>query len=368
MTSGLAFFDTVPDGRAANARHPLGDLLLIAFAALLCGAQTCVDIADFGRAKQHVLGEIVDLPHGVPSHDTFSRVFRLLDPAAFEAAFRRFMAHFAAARAQRTGDAVGRIVAIDGKSLRGAVDAARPSAPLHLVTAWAAEQRLVLGQAHAPDRSEVQAARTILGLLDLTGSLVTADALHGSRPTAATICARGGDYALVIKGNRGPLHKAAQTLLAEPDPRTGALTREIAHGRHEERRAWVVPVPGWDKTHRFPGLTAVARIDSLRRIGTTEQRQTRYIALSRCLKPDEALRVVRAQWSIENQQHWILDVVLGEDRAATRHDHTAQNMALLRRLVLSLLQQDPERLSIRRKIKLAGWRDTYLTTLIGQMR
>ena len=367
MTGVLAFFETVPDGRAPNARHALGDILLIAFAAMLCGAETCVDIADFGRAKQPLLNQIVDLPHGVPSHDTFSRVFRLLDPPAFEAAFRTFMAHFAAARLQQAGQA-GRIVAIDGKSLRGAVDAARPSTPLHLVTAWAVEQRLVLGQCHAPGRSEVRAARALIALLDLTASTVTADALHGSRPTAAAIRGRGGDYALVIKGNRGPLYRAAQTLLAEPDPGSAAMTSQNAHGRHEERRAWVVPVPDWEKTYGFSGLSACARIDSLRSIGAVEQRQTRYIALSRVLEPDEALRVVRAHWSIENQQHWILDVVLGEDRSATRHDHTAQNLAILRRLALNLLQQDPDTTSIRRKIKNAGWRDSYLATLLSQMR
>jgi predicted transposase YbfD/YdcC len=362
------FFAAVPDPRAGNARHDLSDLLFIAFAAVLCGAETCVDMAEFGADKAELLGSIVALDHGVPSHDTFSRLFRLLNPEKFEAAFRAFMANFAAALSGQVGTA-GQIVALDGKSLRGAVNAAKRTQPLHLVTAWAADQRLVLGLRRAPGRSEVTAAREIIALLDLTATTVTADALHGNRLTAAAIRARGGDYALAIKGNRGPLHRDAQALLAAPDPALAATTIETAHGRREQRRAWVMPVPAdWAARHHFDGLAALARIDSLRRIATQETSQTRYFALSRVLDPTEALRVVRAHWTIENNQHWLLDVALAEDRAQTRHDNTAENIAILRRLALNLLRADPDKASIRRKIKRAGWRDDFLLNLLTQMR
>lgn len=360
-------FEVVPDPRRPNVSHPLPDLLLIAFAAVLCGAESCVDIAEFGAAKQELLRRFVALAHGVPSHDTFSRVFRLLDPVAFEKAFRAFTSAFAATLA-REGLA-GRVIAIDGKSLRGAVDAARRTLPLHLVTAWAADQRLVLSQCRARHRREATAAREIIALLDLTGCTVTADALHASRQTAAAIRARKGDYALVIKGNRGPLHRAIQALLAEPDPAQAASTSETAHGRHEQRQAWVTPVPeDWAERHGFADLRAVARIDSRRRIADREESETRYVILSRRLPADEALRVIRAHWTIENQQHWLLDVALGEDRCHTRSDHCAENLALLRRLALNLLQHDPCKLSIRAKIKRAGWRDDYLVSLLSQMR
>jgi predicted transposase YbfD/YdcC len=359
-------FEAVPDPRAANARHPLSEILLIAFAATLCGAETCVDIAEFGEAKQQVLREVVALEHGVPSHDTFSRVFRLLDPAAFEAAFRGFMAAVAAHLPAPPG---GQVVAIDGKSLRGAVDAASRSTPLHLVTAWASDQRLVLGQRRAPNRSEVAAAREIIALLDLAGTTVTADALHGNRETAGAIRARGGDYALTIKGNRGPLHREAQALLANADEARAAATLETAHGRHEERRAFVVSVPDdWPQRHGFKDLAAMARIDSLRRSAGQDERQSRYIALSRLLDPAEVLRVVRAHWSIENSQHWMLDVAFGEDRIHTRNDRTAENLALLRRLALNLIRADPRKASIRLKIKHAAWNDQYLLSLLSQMR
>lgn len=367
MRGFQGLFAVVPDPRRTNVSHSLPDILLIAFAALLCGAETCVDIAEFGEAKQELLGQFVKLGHGVPSHDTFSRVFRLLDPPAFEKAFHAFTSAFAATL-EGQGMA-GSIIAIDGKSLRGAVDAARRSMPLHLVTAWAADHRLVLSQCRAPNRSEATAAREIIALLDLTGCIVTADALHSSRETVSAIRDRGGDYALILKGNRGPLHHAVRELLANPDPVHAARTSESVHGRHEERQVWIEPTPsGWDRQYEIEGLCAVARIDSLRHLDGRKQVDTRYAIFSRLVPPAEALRVIRAHWTIENQQHWLLDVAFGEDRIHTRSDHCAENLALLRRLALNLLQRDPRKLSIRAKIKRAGWSDDYLSALIAQMR
>ena len=361
-------FAAVEDPRAANARHDLSEILFIAFSAVLCGAESCVDMAAFGASKAALLGCVLALEHGVPSHDTFSRLFGMLDPEQFEAAFRGFMSRFAAAISGQIGTA-GQVIALDGKSLKGAVDAAKRSQPLHLVTAWAAEQRLVLGLKRAPERSEVTAAREIIAMLDLTATTVTADALHGNRETAAAIRERGGDYALALKGNRGPLYEEAQALLADADPQMAAITIEKAHGRHEERCAWVKEVPEqWRERHRFKDLAAVARIDALRRIGAEESRQSRYYLLSRRLDAAEALRVVRAHWSIENNQHWLLDVALAEDRAHTRNDRTAENIALLRRLALNLLRADPAKGSIRLKVKRAGWQDDYLLSLLRQMR
>jgi predicted transposase YbfD/YdcC len=361
-------FAVVPDPRAGNARHDLTDVLAIAFAATLCGAETCCDMALFGRSKERLLREMLPLAHGIPSHDTFSRVFRLIDPEAFEAAFRRFAAAFAERLGGQAGLA-GQVVAIDGKSLSGAFEAGARATPLHLVTAWAADQRLVLAQRRAPGRSETTAALEVVAMLDLLGATVTADALHGSRRMAAAIRARGGDYALAIKGNRGPLHRAMRDLLEGADPATGARTSEVAHGREENRQAVVLPVPpDWPDRFGFTGLAAVARIDAVRRIGGAEQRQSRYFALSSEISPVQALRIVRAHWTIENGQHWVLDVVMDEDRARSRKDNAAENIALLRRLALNLLRTDAEKTSIRAKIKKAGWHDQYLLNLLGQMR
>lgn len=370
MGSLGVMFAAVPDPRAGNARHDLAEVLVIAFAAVLCGAETCCDMALFGRSKEALLRQMLRLEHGIPSHDTFSRVFRLLDPIAFEAAFRRFTAGFAERLAGMSG-LLGQVVAIDGKSLRGAVEAGARTTPLHLVTAWAAESRLVLAQRRAVGRRETAAALEVVALLDLLGATVTADALHGSRAMAKAVRARDGDYALVIKGNRGPLHAAMRDLLAAaPTPLTQvARTSDLSHGRAEEREAVVLPVPDdWPTRFGFAGLTAVARIDSARRQGPKEERQTRYIALSRLLPAAEVLRVVRAHWTIENGQHWSLDVVMDEDRARARKDNAGENIALLRRLALNILRADPDNASLRGKIKKAGWNDPYLINLIAQMR
>jgi len=280
-------------------------------------------------------------------------------------AFRRFTAAFAERLSGRTGLA-GTVVAIDGKSLAGACEAGARATPLHLVTAWAADQRLVLAQRRAPGRSEVTAALEVVGMLDLLGATVTADALHGTRRMAAAIRARGGDYALVVKGNRGPLHRAMRDLLQGAEP--AARTSETAHGRREERAAVVRPVPPDWQRFGFEGLAAVARIDSVRHTGAKAQGQTRYFALSRPLPAKETLRIVRAHWTIENGQHWVLDVVMDEDRARSRKDNAAENLAILRRLALNLLRTDPDKSSLRGKIKKAGWHDQYLLNLLAQMR
>ena len=371
MRGLISIFEEVEDPRASNARHRLADLLLIGFTAVLCGAESCVDIAEFGRAKQGLFRQLLDLPHGTPSHNTFSRVFNLLDPESFEACFRRFMAGFAAALAEpeSTAKAASKVIALDGKSLRGAVDSASRSTPLHLVTAWCTQQGLVLSQRRAPNRSEVTAAREIIERLDLEGCTITADALHGSRLTAAAIRQRKGDYVLAIKGNRGPMHRCVQALMAEPDPHHQAGTLEAEHGRQEERCAWVRPAPqGWDETFKFQDLAAIARVDSLRRLNGQEERQSRYFLLSRTMTPAEVLQTVRAHWSIENGQHWVLDVAFNEDRVHTRNDNAAENLALLRRIALNLIKTDPAKGSIRVKVKRAGWNDTFLLSLIAQMR
>ena len=364
MDRFVALFGELPDPRAENARHELCELLFIALAATLCGAESCADMAEFGRAKQAALRRVLRLEHGIPSHDTFSRVFRLLDPERFEAAFRGFMAGFAAAAPRTDG-----VVALDGKSLCGAFESGARSTPLHLVSAWAADGRLVLGQRLAQGRAEVEAALELVGLLRLEGTIVTADALHCHRKMAQAIRERGGDYALAVKGNRGPIYEAAKALVDGAEPQAETRRAEQAHGRFEERRCVVAAVPPeLAKRLKFPGLAAVARLDGLRRLDTREERVTRYFLLSRQLAPDAALNVVRSHWGIENRLHWVLDVVFDEDRARARKDHAAVNLALLRRLALNLLQSDPYKASIRRKIKRAGWQDEYLFTLLAQMR
>lgn len=351
-------FAEVPDPRAANARHDFLEVIFVALAAVLCGAEDCTDMALFGRAKLDLLRQVLKLEHGAPSHDTFSRVFRLLSPEPFEAAFTRFSAAFAGAL---TG-----VVAIDGKALRGAYERGRKAVPLHLVNIWAAEARLVIGQRLAPGRNEVLGAQEALSLLSLEGCIVTADALHCRPDTAQAILDTGADYALAVKANRPTLLAKAQTLTDAADLENQATDGPVrAHDRTERRTAIVVPASGID----FPGIAAVARVETHRKTENgTEPAIVRWFLLSTILSPERMLDIARTHWTIENQLHWVLDVDLGEDAARSRKDHAPQNLALIRKLALNLLRQHPDKGSIKGKIKRAAWNDDFLFSLLAQMR
>src|SRR5262245_31653976 len=211
----LTAFESVPDPRADNSRHDLVEILLIAFLAVLCGAQHCSEMAAFGRAKLKFLKRFLKLKHGIPSHDTFSTGFRMLDPRALDAAFGRLTATLLAALAK------GGIIAIDGKSLKGAHDKGEKSSPKMMVSAYATGLRLTLATVAAKDRNEVDAALEVIGLIDLKGKIVTADALHCNRRMVEAIIEKGGDYCIALKGNQGSLLSDARACLAEPDELKG---------------------------------------------------------------------------------------------------------------------------------------------------
>jgi predicted transposase YbfD/YdcC len=351
-------FGEVSDPRADNARHDFVEVIFVALAAVLCGAQDCTDMALFARSRLALLRSIVRLKHGAPSHDTFSRVFRLIDPAPFEAAFARFTAAFA-------GTLKG-VVAIDGKALRGAYERGRKAMPLHLVNIWAAEARLVIGQRLAPGRNEALGARQALALLSLDGCIVTADALHCRADTARAILDTGADYALAVKANQPTLLAQAQALIQACDPsRKAREGASFAHDRREGRTALVAPAREID----FPGIAAVARVETHRQpAGEPQAVIVRWFLLSTRLSPQRMLEVARTHWSIENQLHWVLDVDLDEDRARSRKDNAPQNLALIRKLALNLLRQNPDSGSIKGKIKRAAWNEPFLCSLISQMR
>jgi predicted transposase YbfD/YdcC len=361
-----AVFAGLPDPRDVNAHHDLTELLFVALAASLCGAQTCAEMAEFGRAKEGLLRQILVLKHGIPSHDTFSRVFRMLDPDAFAAAFARFMAAFGEAARIEAPDGV---VAVDGKCLRRGYEAGRSHMPPLLVSAWGARTRMVLAQRAAPDGNEVEATLALLGLLSLQGCVVTADALHCHRRMAAAVRAAGGDYALVVKASQPALLRDARAALAAAGADAAvAETRDAAHGRVERRLATVAPAPAMADRHRFPGLVAVGRIEAWRELAGEVRYRVRHVLLSRPLTPAELLAVVREHWSIENRLHWPPDVVLDEDLARARKDHAPQNLALLRRLALNVLRAHPGGQSLNLKRQRAGWDDAFLLGLFTHMR
>ena len=364
MEGFIAIFSEVEDPRAENAWHNLLDVIFIALAATVCGAENCSDMADFGTAKEPLLRRILPLEHGIPSHDTFSRVFRFLDPVQFEAAFRRFIAAFARSK-QLSG-----VVAIDGKAVRGAYQRGKRSTPLHLVNVWGASERLALAQYTAPHRDEVAGTLAVLKLLSLKGCIVTADALHCRRKMAQAVLDSGADYVLALKENQSALFADAVTTIEAATPRDERQREpETAHGRTEQRSAVVVHDAMLAKKHNFPAIRAIARVTCARRVeGKPDDIIVRYFLLSCVLSATRLLDVVRQHWTIENQLHWVLDVVFHEDAARNRKDHGPQNLAVLRKLALNTLRAHPDKAALRRKVKRAGWDDNFLLSILAHLR
>lgn len=355
-------FAVLPDPRASNSRHDLTEILFIAIAATLCGARTCTDMALFAEAKAPLLRQILALKHGPPSHDTFSAIFRLLDPKAFAQVFGRFAAAVGAAVGE------GRTIALDGKAMRRAYEKGRAHAPKIMVTAWACEMRATLAALPAVKGNEAEAALHLLTYLDLDGATVTADALHCHREMAAQIRARGGDYVLALKGNQGPLYRDAEALAARYKRGASAETTETAHDRTETRRARVIEAASLGEAHGFAGLAAIGIVERTRRQGAKEERSTSTFILSRRLKPARLLEIVRRHWDIENGLHWALDVLLDEDGRRNRKGNGPHNLALLGRFALNVARADKTKGSLAGKLKRAGWDDAFLLKLLAQMR
>jgi predicted transposase YbfD/YdcC len=300
-------FGRLADPRADNARHNLLEVLFIALAATLCGAESCSDMEEFGQSKEELLRLVLRLEHGIPSHDTFSRVFRLLKPQAFERGFRRFMAAFAKAN----GIKLTGVVAVDGKALRGAYERGGKATPLQLVNVFAVDARMALAQQKASGRNETAGALEVLDLLSLEGCIVTADALHCTRAFAAAVRERGGDYVLAIKANRGRLLTAVTQQFARSGKRSTAEQIDPAtHDRYETRRATIMRNTSLAGRYGFPGVAAVGRITSRRRLRgqRADAPFVRYYLLSKYVSPKRLLQITRSHWGIENQLHWVLYV------------------------------------------------------------
>lgn len=365
MKSFAACFAELPDPRAQNALHDLTDLLFIAVLATLCGATSCSDMALFARTKAYLLEPVLTLKHGMPSHDTFSRVFRMLDPQAFERSFQRFMTAFAkAAKIKRPKG----VVAVDGKALRRGYERGKSHMPPVMVTLWAAQTRMALANTLAPGNNEALGAVQLIELIQLEGCMVTADALHCHRTMAKAITDRGGDYVLAVKDNQPALLADAKAAIAAAK-RKGAkkvATAELSHGRAEKRSAVVAVVKDMSRKHHFPGLKAVACITSKR---GKDDAVARYYLMSQPYSRTQTLSIVRQHWGIENCLHWPLDVVLDEDLARNRKDNGPANLAILKRLALNVARAHPDtRTSLRAKLKRAGWDDRFLFDMLSHMR
>lgn len=356
------YFAEVVDPRQRDGDHDLTEMLFIALLAALCGAKYCTDIEVFGRAKEDLLRTVLVLKNGIPSHDTFSRIFRMLDPKSLEKAFRRFTAAFA------ESVKIDGVIALDGKALRRAYERGKSHMPPIMVTAWAAKTRLALANILSPGNNEAAGALELIEMLQLKGCVVTMDALHCRRDTAQAIVERGGDYVLAVKDNQPGLLRDAKAAIAkaEHDGAKQVTTTDADHDRKETRTAMVAPAKDLAEKHDFPGLAGVARVKSKR--GRDKQIE-RYFLLTRCYKPAELLGIVRQHWGIENTLHWTLDVVLDEDLARSRKDNAPANLAVLRRLALNIARAHPNsKASMRAKLKRAGWDEKFLLEMLTNMR
>ena len=352
------------DPRDRNSRHDFCEMLFMALAAMLCGAKNFSDVERFAQEKEAMLRQVLRLEHGIPSHDTFSALFRALDPNGFAAAFGQFMRRFAAASGRN------RQVAIDGKSMRGAFETGKQYAPRMMVTAWGKEVRMTLAAVPAEGGNETKAALALLGMLDLEGAIVTADALHCSPRMAEEVSRRGGDYVLALKGNQPALRAAAEKLAAKARTPAAAVatTQERAHGREETRTARVFAAPGLGRKHGFVGLAAIGEVHRTRIVKGKLQEESWLYIMSRGMGSDELLSVVRGHWDIENGLHWGLDVIYREDECRTRKDHGPENLSLLRRICVNAFRADSKKDTMRGKMMRAGWNDSYLFDLMTHMR
>lgn len=361
-----SYFGDLPDPRASNVSHRLSDLIVMMVAASLCGAACATEFALFAEVRKDVLNRLIDYDTA-PSHDTFSRVLRVLEQDAFSHSFAAFAAGFARALERAggptgSGQAASDVIAVDGKALRRAYEVGHAAAPPLMVSAFAVQARLCLaGVMPGPDENEIEAALKVVDLLDLTDKTVTADALHCHHRMAEAVCARGGDYVLALKGNRRAWLNAAQAQFAGTVPASAETTCE-GHGRVDWRRAEVVAA----KAPLMQGHAAFARLTTRR--GNAKP-VTRFFMMSTVLLPEQVLDTTRNHWQVENGLHWILDVHLDEDFNRARKDNAPANIALLKRIARNILQTiDSPKVPISHRIKKCAWQNTYLIKALTHMR
>jgi len=364
----------LPDPRVQRTRlHHLIDILSIAICAVICGAEGWDDFVAFGRAKQDWLQEKLglELPAGIPSADTFRRVFARLDPQALQTCFRLWTQQLHV-RTQ------GEVIALDGKVLRHSFDSAAKQSAIHMVSAWAAHARLVLGQVKIKEKTnEIPMVPALLSLLDIRGCIVTTDAMSCQKATAAQIISQGGDYVLAVKENQKNLYDdivgrfaQAQSRRYEEIAHASCRHNDKGHGRIETRECDLITLsphdPLWsDVQAEWSGLRSLVRITSTRQIGRECTREERFFISSLPHHAGRVLGAVRQHWGIENRLHYVLDVSMDEDGCRIRKDHGAENMAVLRHIGLNLLQQEKtSQRGIKAKRKQAGWDNEYLARIL----
>lgn len=363
----ISLFATMPDPRLDRRKlHNLGDILTIAILSVICGAETWVDMEEFGVARSDWLEQFLDLPNGIPSHDTFNRVFSLIDPKEFEKRFVQWVEGI-------SGKLKGQIV-IDGKMVAGSGNRLKCQDPLWIVSAWASDLDLVLAHTQVETKSnEITAIPNLLEVLHVQGCIISIDAMGCQKEISKKVIAKGADYVLAVKGNQRKLHDEicnffdqAKLIDFEYVEHDKHKSYEENRGRIEERLLYVTDEIDWlPMKADWAGMRSIVCQISKRTINGKSSEEIRYYISS--LPPDAQLHVkaVRNHWGIENKQHWMLDVGFREDQCTIRDKISGKNFATLRRLALNLLKQNPKKASIKRKRLRAGWDEEYLAEVLA---
>jgi predicted transposase YbfD/YdcC len=386
-TSISEHFATLTDPRAEQGKdHLLVDILTITLCAVICGADDWVAVATFGETKESWLRTFLALPNGIPSHDTFGRVFRLLDPDELRRCFLDWVRAVVGEPdpAEAAGPLSQQVVAVDGKTLRRSHDRRSGKEALHLVSAWATASGLVVGQVATDTKSnEITAIPALLRLLALDGAIVTIDAMGCQTAIARQIVEQDADYVLALKDNQPTLHEYVRLAFVDADDAVGTTlpladlvahtTVEKDHGRIERRRCRAIGDPIYldfiDPDRAWPNLQSVVCIESTRRIGATVSTEVRHYLSSLPADARRLSEVIRSHWDIENRLHWVLDLAFQEDSSRVRADHAPENLAIIRHLALNLLRRDPSRrVGLKTSRFKAALNDSYLRSILDGVR
>ncbi len=361
-------FSAITDPRILlKTRHKLVDVIVIALCAVIAGADDWVEIAAFGKEKLQWFKTFLELPGGIPSHDTFGRVFSLINPEEFGKCFVDWV---------RSVFPLGEsdVVAIDGKTVRRSHDRINGKSAIHMVSAWAVRNRLILGQVKTDEKSnEIKAILELLKTLDIAGCVVTTDAMGCQKEIVRQIVDQGADYVLSLKGNQGNLHKEVELFFQDAQKdgfkdvvRETHTTVDGEHGRVETRTYTVTADVDWfEERSKWKNLTTFGMVESTREIGDQTTHETRYFISSLPCDAKRFAEAARAHWGIENSLHWCLDISFGEDQSRVRTGNAPENLAIIRRFALSLIKHDTQRkIGVKASRKRAGWSNNYLLHLL----
>lgn len=372
----LSYFESLEDPRVPdrNLRHTLDDIFAITILATLCGADNWVEIHQFARSREPWLREFLALPHGIPSHDTLGRVFALLDAQEFEECFTEW-AH--SLPVLLTGELKREVIAIDGKTSRGSHNRRKGQYPLHMLSAWACEQGLVLGQVSTAAKSnEIEAIPRLLNMIAVENSIITIDAMGCQKSIARQIRQQKADYVLTLKDNHPSLAyvahyamKLAESKTFEGTPYLRQIEKVKAHGRQETRRYTLLSCNDHllDRA-KWPGLQSIGMVEVKRTVNYETTRAVRYFVTSlQYNQMADFMRAVRNHWHIEINLHWSLDVSFADDRNRTRSGHAQENLSIIKRIALNMLNSDKTtNIGIKAKRKKAGWDNDYLQQIVGK--